>query len=240
MERLSQNWLTEGLIDFEYKKYILLAYLQNVRENFSEKKLYPFLSDLLFHYRNLQSLRENKKLLYENFPKKITRADFEKLNLVYEEIINDDKIMQEIEDIISYSMPLLLEHVAEGKDLYDNIEDKMSISPVGLTPLDQQAGYVFLYIQDQPETHIFEYQVTIFERADEKYKGVHMTFKENATRSLVNTFEAIKLDLIRRYRNLPNPATFLVDSRYRLPVEETLLPIAKRMLIRHISPPIVS
>lgn len=30
MKTLNHNWLTEGLIDFEYKKYILLSYLQEV------------------------------------------------------------------------------------------------------------------------------------------------------------------------------------------------------------------
>ena len=28
MEKLSKDWLTQGLIDFEYKKYVLMAYLQ--------------------------------------------------------------------------------------------------------------------------------------------------------------------------------------------------------------------
>ena len=66
MTELSKDWLTQGLIDFEYKKYILLAYLKNVRQNFQGQILYPFLSDLVFHYRNLLSIRENKQLIYEN------------------------------------------------------------------------------------------------------------------------------------------------------------------------------
>ena len=28
MKNLEKDWLTQGLIDFEYKKYILLSYLQ--------------------------------------------------------------------------------------------------------------------------------------------------------------------------------------------------------------------
>jgi hypothetical protein len=30
MVELKQDWLTDGIIDFEYKKYMLLAYLQQV------------------------------------------------------------------------------------------------------------------------------------------------------------------------------------------------------------------
>jgi hypothetical protein len=33
MNKLSENWISEGWIDFEYKKYLLLAYLKNVDEN---------------------------------------------------------------------------------------------------------------------------------------------------------------------------------------------------------------
>ncbi|MFL5728155.1 MAG: hypothetical protein ACJ75J_01605, partial [Cytophagaceae bacterium] len=105
MKDLNKNWLTEGLMDFEYKKYLLLAYLQYVKENFNERKLYPYLSDLLFHYKNLLSIKDNKKLLRENFPKQISKADFEKLELIYDEIVNDDKVMQEIEDILAFSLP---------------------------------------------------------------------------------------------------------------------------------------
>ena len=53
MEKLSKDWLTQGLIDFEYKKYVLMAYLQRVKTSFERIELYPFMADLVFHYRNL-------------------------------------------------------------------------------------------------------------------------------------------------------------------------------------------
>ena len=46
MSSLSTNWITEKHIDFEYKKYVLLGYLQHVNESFTENKLYPSLSEL--------------------------------------------------------------------------------------------------------------------------------------------------------------------------------------------------
>ena len=63
MERLNENWITENHIDFEYKKYLLLAYLQHVSERFTETKLYPAFGELVQHYRNLVSLRDQKKNL---------------------------------------------------------------------------------------------------------------------------------------------------------------------------------
>lgn len=238
MDSLNRNWLTEGLIDFEYKKYVLLAYLKRVRESFNEKKLYPSMSDLLFHYRNLMSVKENKKLLHENFPKRISKTDFDKLQIVYEEIVKDDIVMKEIEDIISFAIPKIQTHLEEGKGLYEDIEDKITISPVGLASLDCQAGFMFIYVHNQSETLIYEYQVTIFETPEERYRGIHTNFLQAATKNIGNTFESIKVELLRKYKNIRNPATYLIDSKFSYPFHETLLPIAKRLLIKQISNPV--
>ena len=41
MKTLSETWFADGYIDFELKKYVLLAYLQEVSKCFNENKLYP-------------------------------------------------------------------------------------------------------------------------------------------------------------------------------------------------------
>lgn len=234
MNELNKNWITEGLIDFEYKKYILLGYLKTVKSNFDEKKLYPFLSDLLFHYQNLLSIKDNKRLLHENFPKEISRADFEKLEIIYKKIIDDDKFMSEIEDIISFAIPRLKEHLINGKDIYEEIEEKMTISPIGISPLYPDEGYMLFYIDNRRETRVYEYQITIFENYNEKYRGIHTSYVESITKGVGLTFEAIKMDLVKRYKKLPNPATYLVDTNMKVPFDESLLPVAKRLLVKQI------
>src|SRR5215475_4990814 len=102
MEKLSKDWLTQGLIDFEYKKYVLMAYLQTVKNSFGKVELYPFLADLVFHYRNLMALKENKTLLRDSFPKELSVEEMKKLELRYREIIEDDTIMVELESIINF------------------------------------------------------------------------------------------------------------------------------------------
>ncbi|HQD11272.1 MAG TPA: hypothetical protein PLQ65_16485, partial [Flavihumibacter sp.] len=84
MKTLSQTWFAEGYIDFELKKYTLLAYLQEINRYFDENKLYPQLGDVIFHYNNIITLRDNKKVLQEQFPKKLTGIQLEKLQLLYE------------------------------------------------------------------------------------------------------------------------------------------------------------
>ncbi len=235
MKELNKNWLTEGLIDFEYKKYLLLAYLQGVKENFNSRKLYPVFSDLLFHYKNIITLKQNKALIYENFPKQISGADFEKLTLMYTEIVKDDRIMQELEEIMEYSIPVFQNYLTEGKDLYEEIEYSMSISPVGLFSLNLDSGYIFFYVDNIRQAKVYEYEMTIFESAEEKYRAIHTHYVETVDKGIYNTFESIKVYLAKKYQKMANPATYLVDARINYPFEEALLPVAKRMLVRYIN-----
>lgn len=234
MKELKKDWLTQDLIDFEYKKFILLAYLQEVKTNFTDRKLYPYFSDLIFHYRNLLSIKENKSILFENFPKQISKADFEKLTISYHKIIGDDYVMAEIEAIVTYAIPKLKDILTEGKDIYEYVEENLAITPVGISPLYPDEGYLFITEPNDKETRIYQYQITIFESADERYRGVHTTYLESVRRSLANTYENIKIDLTRRYKQLPNPATYMVEAKISLPLNETLLPIAKRVLVKYI------
>lgn len=82
---------------------------------------------------------------------------------------------------------------------------------------------------------MYQYQVTLFEKKAEKYRGVYMQYIGKFQRSLANTLESIKLSLLRSFPALPNPATYVVISKIEVPYEEALLPMAKRLLVRHIA-----
>jgi hypothetical protein len=235
MEKLNENWITEDHIDFEYKKYVLLAYLQHVNERFDETRLYPALAELVQHYRNLISLRDQKKNMFDSFPEKLNQADFRNFKLVYEKLCEDDKLMQEIESIIEFSIPQLKHYLAEGKRIYDFIESKINIFAVGIMPIYFDAGYLLLQNGKKHETRVYEYQMTIFEAPDERYRAICLQYVTSYERTLRNTYENIKHDLLLFNRNLPNPATYVVETDLVLPLEDTLLPLAKRSLVKYIS-----
>ncbi|MCS6820790.1 MAG: hypothetical protein NZ551_02875 [Microscillaceae bacterium] len=235
IKQLDKDWLTQGLIDFEYKKYILLAYLQEVRKCFSQIQLYPYLSDLVFHYQNLVDLRQNKQLALDKFPKHLSQTDLENLQFKYSQIVQDDALMEELESIISFALPQFKTLLNEGRDIYEWIETNLEISPVGLTPLRFEEGYLLLSENQVKEMQIYQYQISIFENANEKYRGVHTFFLETVVRNLGQTLENIKIELLRRHKQLPNPATYWINAKVTCPREETLLPIAKRLLVKYIA-----
>ena len=104
MKELGINWFIEGSIDFEHKKYILLDYLQEINRHFDKSKLYPNLSDLVFHYNNLLDFKQNKTVLQQAFPQRLSLADIEAVKLTYKKIVEDDNSMLEIERIITYAL----------------------------------------------------------------------------------------------------------------------------------------
>jgi len=235
MENLKDNWLTDGLIDFEYKKYVLLAYLKNVKDSFQRLELYPFLSDLVFHYRNLVSLRENKLLINESFPKALSAEGLKNLEINYRKIIEDDAVMQEIESIMSYALPQLKASLDEGSFIYEYVESKCEIAPVGITALYNHEGYLFVTQPPETETNIYRYSMTIFRQSVEPMRGIETTFVETSEKSLSLTYENLKLKLIRQFKALPNPAAYVVVSKLKFPFSQTLMPVAKRLLVREIS-----
>lgn len=234
MEFLNKNWITENQIDFEYKKYILLAYLQHVSENFTEYRLYPYLSDLVEHYRNLKSLKDSKQYLYNHFPERMKGTDIEQFKLIYEKIVQDDALMQEIESILEFSIPQMEVYLREGKKIYDFIEERLKIYPIGVIPLNSESGYLFLKSGTSTDTRVYEFQISIFENPVEKYRGIHLVYLKTYEKSLLNTFEAIKSDLLRYNKNLPNPATYVIETDMTIPFDETFLPLAKRTLVKRI------
>ena len=235
MRSLSETWFADGYIDFELKKYTLLAYLQEVNKYFNENKLYPQLADVIFHYNNIVAFRENKKFLQEQFPKKLSGMQLQKLQLLYEQMIDDDELMKELEDIIQYAAEKMHGTITSGTEIYEFVEDKLTISPIGIIPLEQSEGYFFLSESASRDTRVYYYRLSIFEKHDEKYRSIRTDYIDSWCRSLVNTYESIKSELIRNRILLPNPAVYAIESELTYPIEETLLPIAKRYLVRYIT-----
>lgn len=231
---LSETWFIEGDIDFELQKYKLLAYLQEVQTYFNETKLYPKLSDLIFHYNNLTSFRKNKKLLQDHFPKRIDEVNAEKLELVYKQMLADGELMQELENIILFAIENIRPIIEDGTGIYEFVEKQLRIEPVGILPLYKNEGYVLLRYGGVQEVRVYSYTITLYEHKDARYRGIKMDLIDSLDGGIIYTSEMIKREIIRNNPQMPNPAVYSIDTEYSFPLDETLLPIAKRLLVQYI------
>jgi len=234
MKSLGINWFIEGYIDFEHKKYVLLDYLQEINNHFDRSRLYPNLTDLIFHYNNLVQFKESKNTLQQAFPQRLTQADIAAVKLTYKKIVEDDNSLKEIEQIIAYAMSKMDPAIKTGKEIYDFVESHLNIDPVGVMPLIPYHGYFTLRNGTEKGNWVYEYQITIFEGKDDKYRGINTRFVD-VYQGITTTPESIKSDLIYRYKHLPNPAVYHVESEISFPLEQTLLPVAKKSLVKYIS-----
>lgn len=235
MKTLSKNWFTEHRIDLEYKQYILLAYLSDVNRQFSEKCLYPALSELIDHYRNLKQFKDNAGQLYQSFPGELSAIDLENFLLSYRKVVENDQIMEELERIISFSLPRMEEQLRCGRDVYEELEYMLELETVGIRPVNAEQGYLLFSLSKPEEIRVYEYTLSLFRDDDVPYRMMHTKAINTYSRNLINTPANIKVELIKQRREMPNPATFIVHSKMNIPFEQSLLPIGKRMLIREIS-----
>jgi hypothetical protein len=233
--KLSPDWITERHVDFEYKKYILLAWLQDVDKQFDQVRLYPPLSELVEHYRNAKALKESKQHLSDSFQQKLQGFDMEKFKVMYEKISSDDHLMAEVENILDFSLPRFALALEDGKKIYELVEKETNIQHIGLVPLNSDYGYLFLRGGRSANTEVYEYEVSIFEQPDDKYRALHISYVTTYSSSFIHTYVSMKTDLIRGNLRLPNPAVYAVETTMTIPFNETFLPVAKRLLMRKIN-----
>ena len=235
MKRLSANWITEDLIDLEYKQFILLAYLDGIGKEFNNKLLYPGLTELVDHYLNLQKTQSEFINLYNNFPEKLRSINMNEFKLHYEKVVQNDDLIKEIEEIIEFSIPQIKNKLEEGKEIYHSIEEKLHFEPIGLIPLWSDEGYLFIETTLPKETKVYEYSMSLYTSSDDTYRSLSTKHIHSVARGPFDTPEKLKLELIKSRDSLPNPATYYFKCESPIPFEEAYFPIAKRMLLKALS-----
>ena len=235
MKSLSNDWITEGLIDVEYKTYVLLAYLAEVKQQFNDQKIYPGFTDLLNHYQNVLSVKTGRENLKKSFPKMLSSADMKEMKLNYEETVKDNDFFEVMDAIIEYSIPTMKKHLEEGKGLYQFVEENLSISTVGIQAPTINQGYFFLFAPPKLDSKIYKYNLTQVHLPDGNYRALHVSHLSDFRLSFTTTFESVKSELIRSEKSMPGFSTYLIESDVFVPWEESLLPVAKRRLVEFLA-----
>lgn len=230
MRNLSKDWLTNGLVDFEYKKYIILSYLKCVQQQFSDKKLYPDLSHLIDHLQDLKTIKEKKLSVERSFPKSIDRFDLKNFVVHYRKKFKDSDLLNELDSIIEFGLLVFDEHVQVGNEIAIKIKEAITIEPIGITPIYKDEGYFLITEGDLKEVRIFKYTISPIKGLEDSHESIKSFYLGKRKKSISNTLENMKKEVMHLDRKLPNPATYSIHSRIICPFRETYLPIAKQLL----------
>ena len=218
-------------MDLERAQYEILARLQRIQKAFAQNRIYPHLSDLEKLASSLQQLLEESSSIRKAIPKHIRGIDWEKREVIREEA-EDWQEAFFLEDLIQWALPLIQRLIEEGRAIQAFVEEHIQIEEVGILPSYRDEGYFFLPELKKQLLHIFFYHLSLFTREGRSMR-VQKLQSLRSSRILVSP-HSIKLDLVWKRRELPNPATYLVESEIDFPFEATLLPVAQRKLQRYL------
>lgn len=229
------SWLTEGLMDAEYKEYVLLAWLQKVKEDLNGSRLYPALADVIDKHRELTAIQKGLEQGKENGP--VIGLDFTRMQLLRGQMENPSSMEDYLMDVIKRALPHLDATMQEGKMLYDLIDSKVSFGPIGIQPLHINEGYLIVTHGEASGRKLiaYKYNKSRITRGGDAFLELNLRCLESRGLSRFETANGIKWNLIRRYRELPQPATYHVHMEWCIPIEPTLLPIARRRLLQEIA-----
>ena len=213
-----------------------MAYLQRVGRRFADCQLYPDLPDLQRHYEATLRFRRGKGTLLAAFPKHVVGISGPPPRIEYKSDLPDDPLLNEVDEIVEFALPRFNATLTEGRQRWADLAATLTLEPVGLLPLRPDEGYLFVHYTTCSDLAIYQYRLTLYDEQAPGGRLVHWRLCERTQRNLGTSFERLKLDLIRRYDDLPNPAAFRLESQRLMPEQETLLPIAQQLLNRAVDP----
>ena len=87
----------------------------------------------------------------------------------------------------------------------------------------------------EPDVRVYRYKWQFFTSDETKFVGLETKYLFTELRSWLNHAVEVKYKLMKRFTDLPNPACYRIHSAVPIPVQETFLPLAKRLLMQRLA-----
>lgn len=232
---LSLELFTKVRDDVEKRRYLILAGLKTISVEYQKNRVYPSLGKLVELRRILNDVLARLEDLRRDFPKRISKVDLSRMEVTHDVVFVDGTDISAVEDLIRWALPEIDRVIAEGAAIHEFVENELRLEPVGIVPEYRDSGYFFLPDNSAKSLRLYRFDTSIFRSADDRYRSLNTRFLESMPLGEINLSpNSIKLELIRREKELPNPATYAFVTRLDFPYRETIFPVARRMLMQHI------
>ena len=234
--QLDPEWIYQDPIDFEHKKYKLLAYLQKCDKRFEELKIYPDFVELSLHLANLQSISKENTMLTTK--KKFKSCDDE---ILFKELIPkklpklDDADQIEIDKTVKYSGQKIYEAFNIAKSIWTIAHDAISVHiRKNKERLEDGLGFIYLRRKTDEKLLVWEYEIK---------KDVDDDISNKAYLNLIfsgDSDEKTFSDIIEEHSTwnktdyFKDVPVFEVKSSQDFPFEETFIPLMKRQLMSYV------
>lgn len=235
-DRLSIDLFTKVQDDFEKRQYVILAELKKISKEFQYYKIYPHLSMLAELYKTLKDVMNRLSDLRGKFPKRISRIDWVNQTIEHEIVFVNGTDLSAVEDLINWALPVIKKVIAEGVAIHEYVEKEISVGHVGILPTYRDEGYLFVPDNKTKKLNVFRFEASIFQSSEAPYRMLKTRYLRSMNQIGAQIAPgSIKLQLIREEKDLPNPATYAVETDLDLPFDQVIMPVAKRKLMQVIS-----
>lgn len=233
---LNLDLFTQVQSDYEVRQYKVLAALKSISEDFQQNRIYPHLSELVKLRSTLLDIKNRLEDLRNDFPKRIKNIDMVNKIIEHEVVFVDGSDLSKVEDLIEWALPHIEAKIEEGKAIYEFVDDEIKIEEVGILPSYIDEGYFFVPDNEEARLLLFEYEISIFQSAQDQYRSLKTAFLKalHQGRAILSK-NSIKLELIREHKKLPNPATYSFETELEFPFNETIFPVVKRKLMQQLA-----
>ncbi len=217
--------------DAEASRYRVLAGIKEAHTAFVRSQVYPHLAELIRLRRCLRDFLDGVERYREGRSGRIAGVDWDSQEVLFDPPDGEAPLLAE--DLAHWALPLLTEAIEEGRTLFEFVDEHARLAAVGVVPAYQDEGYLILPYEDS-DLLVLRYTMSPLTGEDGKYRSLR-TKPVSAELPPLAPPRTWKARLVERFPDLPTPATFQLNAELAFPLEETMLPIAKRKLLRMIS-----
>ncbi|MBI1933242.1 MAG: hypothetical protein HYS24_11965 [Ignavibacteriales bacterium] len=234
METLNLSTFIKAADDLELSKYRVLAILRKYSKFLHKNKLYPALAELISIKNELELLIEQMSLFDTEFILNLNFAEFfENFELEQSTKFNDTDL-DIVADFIRWALPEIKNSIAEGKAIFDFVDENIILNEVGVMPKNRSEGYFMIQDLKHDLLKIYKFEMSLFSTADNPLRTLKSKLVDLISLQTSEAYNPldIKHNLIEKFPELQNPATYYFETSIDFPFVETILPVAKRKLVR--------
>jgi hypothetical protein len=233
MKNATIDIFTSTIEDQEFSEYKILAALKYYSEQLHKNLLYPTFAELI-EINNLLMDIINQKMHYHKMrAQEKLSTDLDIPFTTEEDDQNDNSDISRLFDLVIWALPRIREVLNEGVAIYDFVESQVSVEEVGTLPLNITDGYFLISDHQVKEVHVFRFKLSNNSHSTVPMKSLKTTYVDSAENINLDILpESIKEDLIKKYPELPDPATYFIRVDVDMPFTETILPVVKRKMMK--------
>ena len=214
--------LFDAASDAEAARYRILAGLAETRAAFRSNQISPWLGDLVTLHRGLAALVAGAASV-ETHAGPVVDVDWEAGRLV-----RSGPEAPVAVGLARWALPHIEGAIREGRTLYEFVAERAALRAVGVVPSYRDEG--FLLVRDAASVCVLRYRVSPLAAPDGPYRALRTERLDTVLDPMAPPSDW-KSTLAEVAPDLPAPAAFRLDAEVDLPVDATLVPVAKRKLL---------